>query len=197
MSYFKKIEYRILPNGSFQVQSNCAGCGGKARFVNTGCFRVNANGSMLDVWLIYQCKKCRHTLKLSIYERKKVSAVPHKEYQRFLENDAALVQEYGQKKEFFVKNRLEIAWDESDYKYVDPLGKELSEKREYVEGEIICVRNEYGMKIRPERMTADIFGRSRSWVKRMVADGGILMENDPVKSLHKFYIGKINRRNVT
>lgn len=38
MSYIRKIEYRIVPDQSFEI-------------------RINANGNKLDVWLIYQCGK--------------------------------------------------------------------------------------------------------------------------------------------
>ncbi|HAH17569.1 MAG TPA: hypothetical protein DCL29_00905 [Eubacterium sp.] len=30
-------------------------------FVNSKRFRVNANGNSVDVWLIYRCKKCKHS----------------------------------------------------------------------------------------------------------------------------------------
>ena len=44
-------------------------------------FRVNANGNILDIWLIYQCVECKHTLNLAIYERKKASSITKEEYQ--------------------------------------------------------------------------------------------------------------------
>ena len=87
MSYLKKIEYEIVPEKSFSVIRNCAGCGRKTLFQNTKKFRVNANGNKLDVWLIYQCEKCKHTFNLAIYERQKVSSIPETEYRQFLDND--------------------------------------------------------------------------------------------------------------
>ena len=71
MSYLKKIEYEIVPKECFKVTRNCSGCGTKTRYINTKRFRVNANGNKLDVWLIYQCEKCKHTFNLAIYERQK------------------------------------------------------------------------------------------------------------------------------
>ena len=35
-------------------------------FFNSGKFRVNANGNRIDIWLIYWCKKCKHSWNLSI-----------------------------------------------------------------------------------------------------------------------------------
>lgn len=102
MSY----EYRIVPRESFKVRHNCSGCGMKSIFENTCCFRINANRKKIDVWLIYQCTKCRHPLNLTIYER---------------------------------KNSSEIL-------------------------------NDYGLSIRDERIIADVFNCSRSYVKVMLHD---------------------------
>ena len=53
------------------VLHRCGGCGKKQPFVNTGKFRVNANGSRLDVWLIFRCSKCKHSWNLTVYERRR------------------------------------------------------------------------------------------------------------------------------
>ncbi len=84
MSYLKKIEYEIVPKDSFRVIRNCPKCSRKIYFKNTKKFRVNANGNKLDIWLIYQCEECKHSLNLSIYERQKVFSIPKEEYQCFL-----------------------------------------------------------------------------------------------------------------
>ena len=55
-------------NQEYQIIHRCGRCGKKAIFVSTRRFRVNANKNKLDVWLIYQCKKCRHTLNIPIFE---------------------------------------------------------------------------------------------------------------------------------
>ena len=85
MSYLKKIEYEIILKDSFWVARNCPKCGRKTHYINTKKFRINANGNKLDVWLIYQCAECKHTLNLAIYKRQKVSSIPKEEYQCFLE----------------------------------------------------------------------------------------------------------------
>jgi len=74
MSYLKKIEYEIVLKDSFRIIRNCPKCGRKTYFQNTKKFRINANGNKLDIWLIYQCEECNHTLNLSIYERQKVNS---------------------------------------------------------------------------------------------------------------------------
>lgn len=103
-----KIEYGTTHVTSYEVLRKCAKCGKKERFINTGCFRVNANGNQVDVWLIYQCAKCKHSYNLTIYERRKPSRIPQQEYERFLANDEELALQYGTDKEFFARNRAEI-----------------------------------------------------------------------------------------
>lgn len=171
MSYLEKMEckneYRIEPEESFTVIHNCAGCGHKERFINTKRFRVNANGNRLDVWLIYQCEKCKHTLNLSIYERVDRKKVPTEEYQLFLKNDEALAEQYGMDNAFFKRNRAEVDWDHVLYsvKAVSTLAAE----------NVIIIHNPHGVRIRPEKLVSIIMNVSRSMVIRMLDHKEIIL----------------------
>lgn len=90
-----------------KVLYRCAGCKKKKLFVNTGRFRVNANGNNVDIWLIYQCEKCKHPLNLTVYERIKPSKIPEELYRRFMENDEELAVQYGNDAAFLKRNRVE------------------------------------------------------------------------------------------
>ncbi len=79
----------------YQVIHKCGHCGRKMVFITTRRFRVNANKNKLDIWLIYQCKKCKHTLNIPIYERVSPQKIPKELYERFLENDEELAIRYG------------------------------------------------------------------------------------------------------
>lgn len=87
MSYSSKKECRII--------HKCGHCGKKMTFISTQKFRVNANKNKLDVWLIYQCKKCRHTLNIPIYERVSPQKIPTDMYEKFLANDEELAMQFG------------------------------------------------------------------------------------------------------
>lgn len=169
MSYFKKIEYEIVLKDSFWVIRNCPKCGRKTYFINTGRFRVNANGSKLDIWLIYQCGECKHTLNLSIYERRKASSIPKGEYQRFLNNDGQLAEQYGKDIQLFRKNKAEIDFEKCGYSYVKL--HETAEDIGSVGQVIIAVHNPCRLKIRPEKQMAEVLGLSRSQVKGMLEKG--------------------------
>ena len=118
MCYFRKTEYEIVLNDSLSVIRRCSKCGRKTHYTNTKKFRVNANGNKLDVWLIYQCEICKHTLNLAIYERQTVSSIPKKEYMRFLSNDEQLAEMFGKDIQLFRKNKADIDFKRLNYDFV-------------------------------------------------------------------------------
>lgn len=91
-----------------RVFHRCGGCGKKQEFINSGKFRVNANGNSVDVWLIYRCKKCKHSWNLTIYERIRPKKIPTDLYELFLNNDEETAYQYGNNIEFLKKNNAEL-----------------------------------------------------------------------------------------
>lgn len=91
-----------------KVFRRCGGCGKKQEFINTGKFRVNANGNCVDVWLIYRCAKCKHSWNLTIYKRKKSAKIPMDEYLQFLNNDLDLAYKYGNNIQFLKRNNADF-----------------------------------------------------------------------------------------
>ena len=94
---------------SIKVYHRCGGCGKKQAFINSGKFRVNANGNRVDVWLIYRCKKCKHSWNLAIYERMRPSKIKKDDYELFMENDYELVSKYGNDIDFLKRNNAEFS----------------------------------------------------------------------------------------
>ena len=91
-----------------KVFHRCGGCGKKQEFHNSGKFRVNANGNSVDVWLIYRCKKCKHSWNLTIYERTNPKKIPKELYELFLDNDEDTAYLYGNNIEFLKRNNAEL-----------------------------------------------------------------------------------------
>ena len=94
---------------SIKVYHRCWGCGKKQEFVNSGKFRVNANGNRVDVWLIYRCKKCKHSWNLTIYERIRPSKISQNDYELFMENDFDFASKYGNDMDFLKRNKAEFS----------------------------------------------------------------------------------------
>lgn len=155
--------YMLLPEEAYRILRNCPKCGSGSSFISTNNFRVNANGNRIDVWLIYQCEKCRHTYNLTIYERMKPSFLARDEYQAFLENDKELALKYGMNKGIFEANRAQI--DATNIPYSLKKLKE-EEKPEFV------IKNPYGLKIRTDKLLAEVLEISRSAAKELLKKEG-------------------------
>lgn len=182
MSYLQTIEYKIVPLHSYKMIRNCSGCGSKSRYVNTENFRVNANGNKIDIWLIYQCEKCRHTCNLSVFERIKPTEIPSEDYRRFLANDKELALSYGMNKSFFTKNKAQIDKDDIMYELIPVKGDETAgvKKADEVGTEVdqeeitqIMIYNPYELKIRLDKVVAEILQLSRSRVRKLLEEGKV------------------------
>lgn len=161
MSYLSTITYRIVPDMTFPLIRSCSGCGCKRSYISTNSFRVNANGSLLDVWLIYQCPECKHTYNLPVYERIRPEKIDKQEYLHFLENDSETAFHYGLDKTLMAKCRAEIDWDKVSYHF-----EMLSEQKQ--NASCYIVQNPYQLKIRPERIAAQILRLGRNQIKKML-----------------------------
>lgn len=151
--------YMLLPKEPYRILRNCPKCGSGSSFISTNNFRVNANGNRIDIWLIYQCDKCRHTYNLTIYERMKPSFLKIEEYKAFLENDKELALKYGMNKRIFEANRAQI--DTSNITY------SLKKLKEGEKGKLV-INNPYGLKLRTDRLVAEILVISRSAAKELL-----------------------------
>ncbi len=163
--------YRIQPIGSYVVIRKCSKCGCKTKFINTNHFRVNANGNLIDVWLIYQCENCKNTFNVTIYERRKPSLIHPEEYHGFLDNEEALALQYGNDKSLFAKNGAEIDLSHGNYEVIknNEIRYNSTEYR---------IENPFLIKIRTEKIVADILFMSRKQVKEYVTQGLIRYEQN-------------------
>lgn len=168
MSYIRQIEYRIMPKNSYEIRRNCSGCGCKTNYCNTNSFRVNANGNKVDVWLIYQCRKCKHTYNLTIYERRNPRSIPKKEYAEFLCNSPDLAFQYGINSKIFSRNRAEI--DRKDLLYdLEIISAPNNDNTLfYKKGDKIVIHNDYRLKIRVDKILSELLKISRNRVKLLI-----------------------------
>ncbi|MFA9377472.1 MAG: DUF1062 domain-containing protein [Lachnotalea sp.] len=191
MSYQEKLVWTIQPKESYKVVRSCSKCGCKSKYVNTGNFRVNANGNSLDIWLIYQCEKCKTTLNLSIFERVKPNKVPKTQYQKFLSNDEKLAFEYGVNKELFQTNKAEIDDDEIEYEVIVNANIGVNENTNMIKNKSRCdktilINNPYSLKIRLEKLISKQFEISRMQIKKLVECG--IISNEDGRDLKKIII---------
>ena len=85
------LPWVVLRTGLPLLSLRCAGCRSESATTGEGRFRVNANGKLLDVWLLIRCVSCDRTSKLTVHERAPVSSFDPAEMQGYHANDPALV----------------------------------------------------------------------------------------------------------
>ena len=88
----------------------CAGCRTARATTGKGRFRVNANGKLLDVWLLVRCTGCDRTIKLPVYERIPVTAVAPAELDGYHANDPRLVASRLLDASFARRHRYRLDW---------------------------------------------------------------------------------------
>lgn len=72
--------WEITPESVPVVIHNCPKCSNSSEYKCSGNFRVNANQSTIDVWLIYQCSKCKNTWNMEILSRTNVKTIDNELY---------------------------------------------------------------------------------------------------------------------
>ncbi|WP_245765157.1 DUF1062 domain-containing protein [Nonomuraea jiangxiensis] len=88
----------------------CPGCRAEAATVGEGKFRINANGKLLDVWLLVLCVCCERTSKVTVHERVPVRSLDPARLCAFENNDQALVAHTLLDPAVARRNRFALDW---------------------------------------------------------------------------------------
>jgi len=174
MSYLKKYQWELVPENLPKVKRNCPKCNEKSHYISSEKFRVNANKNNLDIWLIYQCEKCKSTWNMTIYERIKPNDISKYEYEKFLSNDKELAREYAFNLSVYNKNKAEVILEEVNYKLIERKLEAYYIKENELVIEIIC---KYPIEMRMDKLLSDKLGLSRSKIKDMHKKGVIFIDD--------------------
>ena len=169
----KTILWEIVPLNQPTISKKCSKCGTKCTFITTGNFRLNANQNKVDVWLIYQCQKCKTTWNMSILTRVNPSAIPQDLYRKFLSNDGDLARKYAFDANIHAHNNVTLNYEELDYDIRGDIIL-LTGLSEPIRLQIVC---NYTMDIRVDKILSQKLGISRSLLKRLGLSGKININN--------------------
>jgi len=85
------VTWRLRQTRLPRLRGRCAACAAASRFDPTGRFRVNANGKIIDVWLLLRCQGCGQIRKVTVVERSPVRSIDPTLLRRYHDNDPGLV----------------------------------------------------------------------------------------------------------
>jgi hypothetical protein len=164
----RKALWAVRESGLPAVVKPCMDCTG-TRHHPAGKFRVNANGKLLNVWLLLCCAACGRTSKVPVHERVHVQSLEHARRLAYETNDPAMVRELAMSVSLAVKNGYRLDWTgtwelETDMPFCPP--DDPAPLR-------VLISFELPVPVRVERLLTLGLGLSRTEVRRMVADGRI------------------------
>ncbi|GAA3428856.1 DUF1062 domain-containing protein [Streptosporangium nondiastaticum] len=140
----------------------CVDCRSESATTGEGRFRVNANGKLLDVWLLVRCVSCGRTSKLTVHDRAPVRSFDPAELDGYHANDPELVASRLLDPLLARRNRFTLDWREAWRLDAPPAWP----------GGVWPVRVEVvfadPVPVRPERLIAHGLGLSRSEVLRRI-----------------------------
>ncbi len=150
------------------VVKPCVDCPG-THHRPSGKFRVNANGKLLDVWLLLCCAACGRTSKVPVHERVHVQSLKPARRLAYENNDAAVVRELTMSASLAARNAYRLDWTgtwrlETDMPFYSPLDPQSL---------TVLVAFELPVPVRVELLLMRGLGLSRGEARRMVAHGRI------------------------
>ena len=168
MNIDRKALWAVRESGLPTVVKPCPDCSG-TRHHPSGKFRVNANGKLLDVWLLLCCEACGRTSKVPVHERVHVQSLERAHRFGYEINDPALVRELTMSASLAAKNGYRLDWTdtwelETDTPFYSP-GDPAPLR--------VLISFDLPAPIRVERLLMLGLGLSRTEVRRMAADGRI------------------------
>jgi hypothetical protein len=171
----RKALWVIRELGLPAIVKPCVTCR-STRHHPTGKFRVNANGKLLDVWMLINCELCDRTSKIPIHERIQVRALAKERLVMFEKNHPAMVRHLAMDASLASRAGYGLDWSgtwelESDMPFyelecADPAPLE------------VIIRFELPAPIRVEKLLMAGLGLSRSAARGMVESGRIRLPMD-------------------
>jgi hypothetical protein len=136
----------------------------------TGKFRVNANGKVIDVWMLIRCEQCGRTVKIPVHERVHVQALEPGRLLMFEGNDRSMVRDLATDRSLAAQAACRFDWT-GTWKLETAMPSEHG--REDPGPLEVTVRFELPVPIRVEKLLMTGFGLSRSVVRDMAVSGRV------------------------
>ena len=173
--------WTLRPIDSPILDHGCPRCGQPRSFRSARAFRINAQKRRLDVWVLFNCLDCDHTLRLPVHERVRVASLPVDHLERYHRNDPDLADEVAAK----LGATISVVADGE----VPPLPF------------VATVRAPRGAQLRLDQLLAKMLGHSRAQVRRdwdagrigLIPPAGRRDHRAPVRDGQQIWVGEPER----
>jgi hypothetical protein len=165
----RKSLWLVRELGLPAIVKTCVSCR-TTRHHPTGKIRVNANGKILDVWLLIGCERCGRTSKIPVHERVHVQTLDHDRLVMFENNDPVVVRELAMDAALAGRAGHRLDWTGTWALETDMPFYEIEKDLEPLD---VIVRFELPAPIRAGNLLMAGLGLSRSAVRNAVDSGRI------------------------
>ena len=166
----RKALWVVRERGLPAIVKACVSCR-STRHHPTGKFRVNANGKLLDVWMLIRCERCGRTSKIPVHERISVQALHRERLLMFQDNDPAMVRDLVMDPALACQTAYQLDWSGTwALETSMPSGEFMREDPAPLR---VMIRFELPVPVRVEKLLTTGLGLSRSVVRGMVDSGRI------------------------
>lgn len=91
------------------IRWRCPTCHRPETFASSDRFRANANGKLVDIWLVYRCRRCEATKNITVVERTPVRRVPPALLRAAEDNDATTARRVARDLDLLRRNGATVA----------------------------------------------------------------------------------------
>jgi len=166
----RKALWVIRELGLPAIVKACVSCR-STRHHPTGKFRLNANGKLLDVWMLICCELCGRTSTIPVHERICGQAIDRERLLMFENNDPAMVRDLVINGAPAGQAAYQLDWNGT---WKLETGTPPGERGRADPAPLtVVIRFEIPVPIRVEKLLATGFGLSRSAVRGMAYSGRI------------------------
>jgi hypothetical protein len=160
----RKSLWVIRELGLPTIVKPCVSCR-STRHHPSGKFRVNANGKLLDVWLLVYCDVCGGTSKIPVHERIHVRALENSRLMMYQNNDPVAVRELAMSASLAGRAKYRLDWSGTWRLETDVPFSALEDLVPIT----VLVRFELPAPIRLEKILMLGFGIRRPQLRSMIA----------------------------
>jgi hypothetical protein len=162
---------RVLSRRAPTLAWHCSKCHEATVFECSELFRANSNGKLIDIWLLYRCRRCENTRNLTVVERTAVGRVPPAILEAAQTNDASMARRLARDVALIRRSGARLA--EGDAIVLSqPAGPLLDRD---VEVEVVLELPE-PLLVKLDVLVAEVLAVPRSTLRRFLADGRISLQ---------------------